>query len=69
MRSTDRVRTTARCGGCGHVAEGITTSQAHLRSWGQTDRQDFHRCDECRAAVVERPLDAVLDELTAAYAC
>jgi hypothetical protein len=63
VRDATRLRTTARCHGCGRVAAGITTSQAHLREWGQFRSRDFHRCDDCLSAIRERPLRRLLAEL------
>jgi hypothetical protein len=55
-RSTERRRATETCGDCGRVAPGV--SRVERSRWsGETER---HLCDECREAIVERPLEEVL---------
>ena len=49
------------CSGCAKVALGNTTVEH--RPWDkEMPHRAFHFCDDCRAAVVPRPLDEVLLE-------
>lgn len=62
-RARDPVRQVAECRGCGESKEGVTRFESMAYS-NKPAGHPIHFCDDCERGIVERPLTAVISDLT-----